>query len=223
MRRCPLTSSTSKQERLWDGTIVPVETWEDGRRVYARSFVSVTSVLGKIFGPLFPEAAAANVEYARERGTEFHRTLSLLSGAVPGQTADMETIDPEVRPRVDLVRGWMAKVGWKPAYVEKAFVHRTLGYGGTPDQVGTMVPHEDRLVVLDFKPMRAPLVRLQLAGYAAMIKDSLKCTGVVRRISLHVDGMRISAVEHEKHARDRAMWFAALTCYRYGQEEKIWL
>lgn len=222
MRICPLTSS-SKQERLWDGTIVPVETFEDGRRVYAKTFTSVTSVLGKVFGPLFPEQAAANVEYARARGTEFHRTLSLLSGSVPGQTANMETIDPEVRPRVDLVRGWMARVGWKPAYVEKAFVHRALGYGGTPDQVGTMVPHEDRLVVLDFKPMRAPLVRLQLAGYALMVKDSLRLPGVVRRISLHVDGNRCVPVEHEKHARDRDMWFAALSCYRYGQEEKIWL
>ena len=217
-----MTSSTSKDQRLWDGTVVPVETFEDDRRVYARTCISVTSVLGKVFGPLFPAAAAASVEYARERGTEFHRTLSLLSGAIPGQTANMETIDPEVRPRVDLVRGWMARVGWKPIYVEKAFVHRKLGYGGTPDQVGTMVPHEDHLVVLDFKPMRAPLARIQLAGYAAMVKDSLKCDGVVRRISLHVDGTRISAVEHEKHARDRDMFFAALTCYRYGQEEKIW-
>ena len=76
---------------------------EDGIRRYrahwdnerSDDFISVTSILNKIFGDPFPPEASANVEFAQRRGQEVHRVLSYLSGGYPGYTVDLETADRE--------------------------------------------------------------------------------------------------------------------------------
>lgn len=223
--------TSSSNDFTWDGVEVVVDSREDGRTYITPegTYVSVTSVLSQIYGDLFPPEAAAHVEHARDRGIELHRTMALLCGASPGLTANLDTIDPEVKIRVDLIREWMEDMSWHPVHVEKAFVSTRFRFAGTPDQVGYFDPccqtdltRRSSLVVLDFKPLQAPLARLQIAAYALLVRESLELDYAPRRIKLGVGQDVVRLQEYEQHARDRDLWLSALNCYRYGQEEKLW-
>jgi hypothetical protein len=219
------SSSTVKG---FDDSEVTVKTYEEGGRYYhiqsppESSLTSVTTVLSKVFGDPFPEAALPFIDHARERGIEWHRTISLLSGAIEGVTADIDTIDPEVLPRVLLVRQWMKDRGWVPKYIERAFWCGKYGIAGTPDQVGHFEDDPEMWAILDFKPWLAPRAALQLAGYSLIVRECLGLEYVPKRISLHV-GYRLKEIQHTNHHRDKTTFLSALNCYNYGEEKGLWL
>lgn len=226
------TNYSANYEKAFDGRPIHVRTWEDGRREYLRShglvgffnepYVSVTTVLSRVFGEPFPEEARANVEHARERGIEVHRTVALLSGGVKGMTADLASIDPEVAPRVKLIRNWMRERRWRPIYVERAFFSKKYGIAGTPDQVGKFEDTDENFTVLELKPWTASRARLQTAGYSILVRECLELDYVPFRVVLHVKDDRIHETWHKRHARDRNVFLSALNCHGFGIEEGIW-
>lgn len=219
-----MTNYSSSDQSSYDRTLIHVRTWEDGRREYInvdKTYVSITTVLSRVFGEPFPEEARRYIEHARERGTEVHRTVALLSGAVQGMTANPETIDPEVAPRVKLICDWVEERHWSPVYIERAFFSDRYGIAGTPDQVGKFAGDEE-FTVLEFKPWVASRAQLQTAGYSLLVRESLDLPYVPNRVVLHVKDTHIREIWHQRHAHDRDVFLSALNCYKFGLDEGIW-
>ena len=216
---------SSSDELAFDNSTIVVHTFDEGGRFYhldaEKVYPSVTTIISRIYGDPFPEAARGHVEHALERGVEWHRSVALLSGVVPGMTANLETMDPEVLPRVLMVREWMNERGWVAEYIERAFYSHKYRIAGVPDQVGRfrLVP---RLWILDFKPWTAPRAALQLAGYSLMVRECLNLDYVPGRISLHI-GKAIKEEQHMNHSTDKNAFLSALNCYNYGMGKKLWL
>lgn len=213
-------------------TNITVDTLANGMRWYSNGEgiggPSVTTVISLSPAGVnrWPASAAANVAYARDRGLELHHANALYAGAVPGMTLDWDSLDPDVRPRMEAIVDWKKKVGWESTeFVERPFFDSRYRFGGCPDEVGRALRlgfGSARLTILDFKPLDAPLVGPQLSGYALLVKNALDLPYVPGRIALRIgDGVAIEQ-ELRDHARDRDAFLAALCWFNFGHEQKLW-
>lgn len=215
----------------WRGRPVRIEQSEDGRwytfHDEANPLVSCTTVIGKIYGPGFPPEAAAAAEHAGERGTQVHEAVKLLSGGVSGLELDWDSLDAEVRPRVEFFDKWKTNTLWQPHYVETAFFDPDYQFACLVDQVGVfeggvgVFEGKDDVWVLEVKPETSKTVGLQTAAQALAVKKSLGLKGVVNRIVLHLGAKKCVPVELDKPATDRDSFLSALSCYRYGISKRI--
>lgn len=209
----------------WKGAPVAVHQ-TDGDRFYIRQgrrTASITTIIKRVFPHLFANIRAETLEHARDRGQQVHSALALLHGARAGYTVEWETLDAEVRPRVELINGWLKEHHWHPMHVERAFFSDAFGTGGTPDQVGYFeVGGSPEVTVLDFKPIEAETADLQLAGYSLCVQEALGLDYTPRRVSLNASATKIFPVEYQHHARDRAEFLGALGAYRYGLRKGWW-
>lgn len=185
--------------------------------------VSCTTVINKIYGPGFPPEAAAAAEHAGDRGTQVHDAVKLLSGGVPDMELDWDSLDPEVRPRVELFAEWKTKTRWQPMHIETAFFDPDNLFACTPDQVGVFAGGEGVLSVhvMEIKPATSKTAGIQTAAQALAVKKSLHLNGVVKRIVLHLGPKKCVPVLLDKPATDRDAFLSALNCYRYGTDRKI--
>ena len=215
------------EARDWRGLAVAIRQDETTGRWYyfegagASPFVSCTTVINKMFGPGFPPEAAAAAEHARERGQEVHKAVQLLSGGISGMELDWDTLDHEVRPRVELFAEWMTNSLWRPLHIEAAFFDPEYQFACTPDQVGTFEGSADQVHVLEIKPATSKTAGLQTAAQALAVKKSLGLNRVVKRTVLHLGAKKCVPVELDKPATDRDDFLAALRCYRAGYARKI--
>lgn len=193
----------------------------DGQRWYKTplgEFPSCTTVINQIYGPPFPPEAEAAAEHARDRGKEVHRAIELFCSNDSSVTLDWESLDPEVRTRMDHFYEWQHS--WMPRYVEIPF-YSGVGFGCTPDQVGYKTGDTD-ISVLEIKPRIAKTVGLQTAAQAIAVKECLRLDYVPGRIALHLSDDGCREVELDKYSRDRDAFMAALYCFNYGTERRIW-
>lgn len=182
--------------------------------------MSCTTVITKIFGRGFPPEAAAAAEHAGDRGTQVHDAIKLLSGGVPDQELDWDSLDVEVRPRVEFFDEWKTNSLWSPMYVEVAFFDPDYHFACMPDQVGTFDGYPE-VCVLEVKPETSKTAGLQTAAQALAVKKSLGLQGAMKRIVLHLGAKKCVEVELDKPATDRDAFLSALNCYRYGTERRI--
>ncbi len=185
--------------------------------------VSCTTVITKIFGRGFPPEAAAAAEHAGDRGTQVHDAVKLLSGGVPGQELDWDSLDVEVRPRVEFFDEWKTNSLWRPTHIETAFFDPDYQFACTPDQVGVFEGYPDETCVLELKPETSKTAGLQTAAQALAVKKSLKLKRVVNRVVLHLGAKKCVPVVLDKPATDRDAFLSGLHCYRYGYERKIFV
>lgn len=214
----------------WRGDRVRIEQGEQGRwYTWGLSsqgsplwpVVSCTTVINKLCGPGFPPVAAAAAEHAGDRGTQVHDAVKLLSGGVPDQELDWDSLDVEVRPRVEFFDEWKTNSLWRPMHIETAFFDPVYQFACTPDQVGVFEHYPDEISVLEIKPATSKTVGLQTAAQALAVKKSLGLKRPVNRIVLHLGAKKCVPVELDKPATDRDAFLWALNFYRYGTERKI--
>lgn len=214
----------------WRGNPVSIEQSEERGRWYwfetdefydnAAPLVSCTTVIGKIFGRGFPSVAAAAAEHAGERGTEVHNAVRLFSGGVPGMELDWDTLDDEVRPRIEKWRKWTRRVLWVPVHVETAFMSRRYQFACTPDQVGRFSGVGD-LGVLEIKPPQSKTVGLQTAAQALAVRECLELDYVPDRIVVYLGEDKCRDEVLPKPKTDRDAFLSALNCYRYGSDKGV--
>jgi hypothetical protein len=212
------------QSRDWEGRAVTVRQ-EEGERWYQvgkGELPGCTTVIGAIWGPPFPPEAAANAEYARKRGQQVHRACMFSAQ----NRLDRDSLDPDVAPRVFHYEDWCDKRRWTPAYIEQAFWDLEYGYACTPDQVGWFDDPEEpivsELVVLEIKPPTAPYVGLQTIAAAMAVRRCLGLNYTPERVALFLSEDGAKDVLQRKRSQDRAGFLAALTCFNYGRERKLW-
>ena len=125
--------------------------------VYGCQLPSVTGVITDILGvnPYWTDEA-------RERGTFTHKAIHYYADG----DLDPDTVDPEIRPRLDAYVKFRAETGFEPDLVEQPLYHPTYRYCGIPDQV------QFGRVIIDYKNgAHQPQYGLQLAAYAHLLPD----------------------------------------------------
>lgn len=201
---------------------------QDSQRWYRlngteRELPSCTTIIDSVWGPPFPPEAAANAEYARKRGQELHRAAMFSAQ----NRLDKASLDPDVAPRLEHYEGWCARRRWKASFVEQAFWDQEYGFACTPDQVGVFdvgdsFRREPRLCILEIKPATAPYVGLQTMAAAMAVRRCLDLSYTPERIALFVTENGANDVLQIERRKDRAGFLAALTCFNYGIERKLW-
>jgi hypothetical protein len=208
----------------WIGRPVRVSE-SGGARIYLKQgkrYPSVTTVIGRVFPGLFDGISGKVMEHARSRGQEVHRAMALLAGVQPNVTLDWDSLDVEVRPRVAKLQRWLDDNRWRPFHVERSFFSDLYGTAGTVDQTGYL-GDETALTVLDFKPELAPMARIQLAGYALCVEESLGLEYVPNRVSLHHSAKaEVRDTRYTKHFKDKADFLNILGAHHVGSAEGWW-
>lgn len=205
----------------WRGRAFNI-TQRDNQRWYDvddRALPSATTVIGAVWPFTVPPSVEATAEHARDRGQEVHRAIQYSTEG----RLDRSSLDPEVKPRVEAFEDWQERTGWIANYVEASFWHLDHGYGCTPDQVGWFPDEaEQRVRILEIKPATAATVGLQTIAAAMAVR---KCLGLKYTPERHVLFISEHGAREEiltKRGQDRAGFLAALTCFNYGIERKLW-
>ncbi len=122
---------------------------------------SVTQILqcaGLVdFSGIRPEV----LELAAERGTVVHAITEYLDKG----TLDEDSIDPALAGYVEGYKAFKKQYGInKCISIEKQIYHKTLGYAGTLDRIGTLA--DETLMLFDIKTgCKEAAHEIQLAGY----------------------------------------------------------
>lgn len=123
---------------------------------------------------------------AMQRGKSVHWMLQLEDEG----SLDYKTVPIRLRPFRKAYLDWKRVSGFKPQWIEKAFIS-IFGYAGTMDRFGLLPPTELRpyttCAVVDFKTGNALVqnwVRYQLCAYAMRTHENPQIARQTRRIAL---------------------------------------
>jgi len=190
---------------------------------------SVTQVLSVLKSDAFKDVPLDVLEAAGRRGTAVHKALENLDlgkkATVPAKRTVAKTWREEDRIEidrklqldlsgyVDAARKFMVASMMKTIARERKGYHPTYFYAGTTDYIGKLGCRS--LAIVDWKTgIITPLVPLQLAAYAYMLKDPLQYRRIA--VKLSYDGTyKVHEYPATEIKRDFSVFLAALTCYRW--------
>ena len=167
---------------------------------------SVTSILTGVGISDYSRIPRDVLARAAARGTAVHEAIEYLLA----DDLDWSSVADEIEPYVSAYVEWVRDTGWQPVQIECRLYHPTLRYAGTADQIGTL---GGEMYVLDLKTSARPAEwwAIQTMAYRECLPDREVRRGALR---LGRDG-RAQFIPHDRDARDRGVWHAAVTVHHW--------
>lgn len=157
------------------------------------------------------------LEVARQRGTAVHAAIEALCYGY----LDPSDVTPEIAPRLDAYRKFIADTGAEFVAAEFEVIHPMWQYVGHPDWRGWLLGKRSILDWKNVDSLELPPAARQLAAYGlawnAMHPDEL--VEALAVVQLRSDGTyRLHEIDTDERARREQEFLAALTVFNARKE-----
>ena len=189
-----------------------IETEAKVYREAGKEYARVTALLKSVgLIPEIPFLAPDELDWYLERGQKAHQACELWDLG----DLDEESLDPELRPRLEAYKSFRRDTGFVPTDIEKYVKHDAYGIAGRLDRKGFFAADPGRKAIVDLKMTEVkPWTAIQLALYAICEDQDDGFYGHDRYgLALRKDGTyRLTKFTDRK---DKAVAEAAITLFHF--------
>lgn len=163
-------------------------------RYHGRIVPGVSDILEPLYREAFAHADPLALAEGAWRGSAIHEMIAAAETVGAGVTSRevfriatdrlIAVVQPELQGYLRAYQRFRLDVGLEELAMERPIYNPNLGYGGTPDLIGTFLAMPEDVIVLDWKTSVAlsPITGVQLSGYKLAWNVNLEASEKSRRI-----------------------------------------